>query len=431
MGIESIPVALLSSKPAVPMPSALQGTGQPATERPTEDKTSKEFRNLLNGLHAGAQNTTERMPPPAEGDLADVAADGKKSQKTSPLETPAAAPDAASVMAGYWVPVPVPVPVPQATPAASVPGVSDALGAATGSSEVVAQTAPMAEGVGLAGPVAGSGVPDARTQAVHLANYASVFEQIQSRLAASGGSGAVAAAAQDAAGSGLNSLVKPVLGTAVADSRAAQLASVAAGGTWTLPVTQASALQAATDTAEALALAVNTTGDKQEAVPTGQAPEGGVGQNHFTPTVHFESAAASVDMQQPAPEAAVADQVSYWISQGIQNAELTFNGADSEPVQVRISLSGNEAHVEFLTDQLETRDLLTGAASHLEDLLHSEGMVLSGLSVGSSGTGGGNDRERRSPSETRKNTAQPAPEVEAVRATAPRGPTGRTVDLFV
>ncbi|MBC7683470.1 MAG: flagellar hook-length control protein FliK [Ferruginibacter sp.] len=176
---------------------------------------------------------------------------------------------------------------------------------------------------------------------------------------------------------------------------------------------------------------LSKTGDKGEGLSADKLPEGGVGQNHFTPTVHFESAAASVDAGQPAPEAAVADQVSYWISQGIQNAELTFNGADAQPVQVSISLSGNEAHVEFRTDQLETRDLLAGAASHLKDLLQSQGMVLSGVSVGSSGSGGSNARERRAPSEGRQNAAKSGGEVTAVRSAAPKGTSGRAVDLFV
>ena len=269
------------------------------------------------------------------------------------------------------------------------------------------------------------GPPAAGTQAVNLANYASVFEQIQSRLAA-GGSGA-----QDALGSGTKGLTKTGLGTVVADPRADPLATLASGGMWTLPVTEAAALRAATDATEAMQLAVPSTGDQRESLLADKLPEGGVGQNHFTPTVYFESAAASVDAGQPAPEAAVADQVSYWIAQGIQNAELTFDGADAQPVQVSISLSGNEAHVEFRTDQLETRDLLSGAAAHLKDLLQSQGMVLSGLSVGSSGAGGTHARERRAPSEGRQNRAPSAPEVAAVRPAAPKGASGRSVDLFV
>ena len=89
-----------------------------------------------------------------------------------------------------------------------------------------------------------------------------------------------------------------------------------------------------------------------------------------------------VDTAAVGPEMQVAEQVSYWISQDIQNAELTLDGLGKDPVEVSIRMHGNEAQVSFRTDELQTRDLLQGAASHLKELLQSEGLVLSGVSVG-------------------------------------------------
>ena len=433
MAIESVPAALVPTKAALLAPAAAPATGKPSAKNQAADKAAKDFRNLLEGLEAA-------VDAPADGALSvpEAAADGTGLGQEKPLAVaePTGASttsaDAATWMATYLPLVPVPVATPVAS--AAVTALSAAMGAvpATGTPEaalkpdVVGVPDAKAAPASLAATSASSAatpavVPDARTQSISLANYASVFEQIQSRLAA-GASGA-----QEGAGSGSKGLAKPVLGTAAADARADQVASAARGGGWTLPVTEAAALRASTGATEA----VRETADLREGLATDKAPEGSVGQNHFTPTVHFESATASVDASQPAPEAAVADQVSYWISQGIQNAELTFDGADAQPVQVSISLSGNEAHVEFRTDQLETRDLLTGSAAHLKDLLQSEGMVLSGLSVGSSGAGGTNARERRAPTEERQNTSRAAPEVAAVRPTAPKGSSGRSVDLFV
>ena len=194
-----------------------------------------------------------------------------------------------------------------------------------------------------------------------------------------------------------------------------------------LPVVEPSAMQVVTETTEALKLASVDT----KVGEAGKSSEGGHALQHFTPTVQFESASKSVDLSQASPERAVADQVSYWISQGVQNAELTFNGGDSQPVEVHISLSGNEAHVAFRSDQAETREFLTGASGHLKDLLQSEGMVLSGMSVGSSGAENTGARERRAPSETvQSNTRQAREEVVTRPVALPRG-SGRAVDLFV
>ncbi|WP_295954409.1 flagellar hook-length control protein FliK [Rhodoferax sp.] len=428
MAIESVPIALAPTKPVPPAPSASQGTGKPTAESKAADKSTQEFRDLLEGLDTDTEVPTDGALLAPDATAADQGPSLKKpvgANKSTATGTTSA--DAATWMAAYLPPVPAPLAVPVSTAAASgASGTTDALQGTGPLAALKSDAAGAASNAAAAANAAlPSVVPDARTQSASLANYASVFEQIQSRLAAAGNG------AQDTAGQGSKGLAKPVLGTAAADARADQVATMASGGVWTMPVTGATALQAATDATEAMQLAIRETSDEREGLVVDKAPEGGISHSHFTPTVHFESAAASVDTSQPAPEAAVADQVSYWISQGIQNAELTFDGVDAQPVQVSISLSGNEAHVAFRTDQLETRDLLTGAAAHLKDLLQSQGMVLSGLSVGSSGAGGTNARERRAPSEGRQNTARSAPEVAAVRPTAPKGTSGRAVDLFV
>nr|WP_315207496.1 flagellar hook-length control protein FliK [uncultured Albidiferax sp.] len=436
MAIESVPVALVPTKAAAPV--AGPGTGKPAAKNQAADKAAKDFRNLLEGLETAVDTPADGSVPAPEATAADATGLGQEKplDVAEPTAMGSTSADAATWMAAYLPPVPVPLATPAASAAVLAP--STATDAVQTTHSPVAALKPDAVRVAdtKAAPAslatstatnttAPAAVPDARTQSISLANYASVFEQIQSRLAASG------TAAQEGAGSGSKGLAKPVLGTAAADARAEQVASVARGSVWTLPVTEAAALRASTGSTEAMQWALRETADPREGLVADKLPEGSVGQNHFTPTVHFESATASVDVSQPAPEAAVADQVSYWISQGIQNAELTFEGTDAQPVQVSISLSGNEAHVEFRTDQVETRDLLTGSAAHLKDLLQSEGMVLSGLSVGSSGAGGTNARERRAPSEAPQKTARPGPEVAAVRPTAPQGSSGRSVDLFV
>lgn len=88
------------------------------------------------------------------------------------------------------------------------------------------------------------------------------------------------------------------------------------------------------------------------------------------------------DAQYRNPEDVVAEQVSYWINQKRQGAELTLDGGQGQPVAVSISMNGNEAHVVFRSDQAATREMLNGALPELKSLLQSEGLILSGVSVG-------------------------------------------------
>lgn len=135
----------------------------------------------------------------------------------------------------------------------------------------------------------------------------------------------------------------------------------------------------------------------------------------------------------PTTEMRVAEQVSYWIGRGAQNAELEVDGLGEGPVKVSIELQGQEARVEFRADQAQTRQVLQDSMPHLRELLEQEGLVLSGMSIGSSGAenGQGQSSEGR-PGQRQGQVA--LTEVPALaRATANRAAplSGRSVDLFV
>lgn len=132
-------------------------------------------------------------------------------------------------------------------------------------------------------------------------------------------------------------------------------------------------------------------------------------------------------------EVYVAEQVKYWISNDVQNAEMKLDGIGKNPVEVSISMQGNEAHVAFRTDELQAREALENASLHLKDLLQREGLVLSGVSVGTAGAGAGDSgaQDRKSRQGARVATvasAQPAP---AMNASSSGRVTGRALDLFV
>ena len=148
-----------------------------------------------------------------------------------------------------------------------------------------------------------------------------------------------------------------------------------------------------------------------------------------------EFSQSGVSATAPLPEMQVAEQVTYWVSQNVQNAELTLDGLGQVPVEVSISVQGKEAQITFRTDEAATRSVLEGASAHLKDMLQREGMFLTGVSVGTSGSGGdANAGERRSRQSARQGwvASQPvtaAPIQEAGRRVGTVA--GRSVDLFV
>lgn len=147
----------------------------------------------------------------------------------------------------------------------------------------------------------------------------------------------------------------------------------------------------------------------------------------------LDGASMFADPTQVGAEEYVTDQVAYWVNQKTQNAELTLD-RDGQPVEVSVSLSGNEAHVTFRSDQSETRELLDRSMAQLSDLLRSEGLVLSGMSVGTSARDGAGANDADQPrNRDGARQAQVVSSAPAGSVTEPRvgGATDRSVDVFV
>ncbi len=130
-------------------------------------------------------------------------------------------------------------------------------------------------------------------------------------------------------------------------------------------------------------------------------------------------------------EALVAEKVSYWISNNVQNAEMKLDGIGERPVEVSIRMQGNEAHVSFRTDELQTRAALENAGVHLKDLLQREGLVLSGVSVGTAGTGDSGAQDRKSRQGARQATVAALQPVRADSHAMSGRVTSTGLDLFV
>ena len=132
-------------------------------------------------------------------------------------------------------------------------------------------------------------------------------------------------------------------------------------------------------------------------------------------------------------EDVVTEQASYWVSESLQNAELTVTH-DGMPVEVSVSLSGKEAHVAFRSDESRTRDLLDASQDQLRDMLGNEGMVLSGVTVGESGARQASGEGAASPrGRASGRVGVPVPVSEGAKdaRTKPAVLTDSAVDVFV
>lgn len=174
--------------------------------------------------------------------------------------------------------------------------------------------------------------------------------------------------------------------------------------------------------------------EKAVAKQVGGASDGAWGTQALFATARVETPTAVVNAALPSPEILVAEQVSYWASHDVQNAELKLDGFGKDAVEVSIALRGNEAHVAFRTDQAATRDLLEATVPHLEEMLKTEGLLLSGVSVGASGQQDGRGTQDRQPrfSENARQMRITVPDPVSTQSVSREvRNSGKTVDLFV
>lgn len=169
---------------------------------------------------------------------------------------------------------------------------------------------------------------------------------------------------------------------------------------------------------------------KSSVLMSGYGVEGAWGQHALQAGQHVDAPPVVADPAALSLESMVADAVSYWVTQGVQNAQLKLDGFGGESVDVSISLKGDEAHIGFRTDQPEIRQMLEGAVAELKELLANEGLMLSGVSVGASGQeGAGPQEQRHRPGVRQANiVATEAAPMEKPRSA--NSSVGRTVDLF-
>lgn len=104
-------------------------------------------------------------------------------------------------------------------------------------------------------------------------------------------------------------------------------------------------------------------------------------------SARHETATLSTPLYAPEFAQKLADQVSLWVGQarndGPMTAELHLNPAEMGPINVKISLDGSAAHVDFAAAAQETRQAIESSLSMLSAALNEAGLSLSGGGVSS------------------------------------------------
>lgn len=169
---------------------------------------------------------------------------------------------------------------------------------------------------------------------------------------------------------------------------------------------------------------------KASVFTSGYGAEGAWGQHTVQAGNRMDAPPVMANFAALSLESKVADTVSYWVTQGVQNAQLKLDGFGGESVDVSISLKGDEAHIGFRTDQPEIRQMLEGAVAELKELLANEGLMLSGVSVGASGQEGAGPQEQRHRPGVRQANIVATEAAPTEKPRSANSSVGRTVDLF-
>jgi hypothetical protein len=140
------------------------------------------------------------------------------------------------------------------------------------------------------------------------------------------------------------------------------------------------------------------------------------------------TATLPVPVDSPEFAAAFGVQVSVFVREGVQQAELYLNPAETGPVSIAITVEGSQARVEFGADLAATRQAIEDGLPALASALRDAGFTLAGGGVaqhsrsGGSGPGGdeaaGRGRDDRRAIRSGEALAAPAVQRASVRVAA-------------
>lgn len=113
----------------------------------------------------------------------------------------------------------------------------------------------------------------------------------------------------------------------------------------------------------------------------------GVGLNEANGAVRHETATLQTPVDSPEFAQALAEKVNMWVGSaredGAITAELHLNPAEMGPINVKISLDGQNAQVDFAAAALETRKAIEASLPMLSSALSDVGLNMTGGDVSS------------------------------------------------
>lgn len=99
---------------------------------------------------------------------------------------------------------------------------------------------------------------------------------------------------------------------------------------------------------------------------------------------------------QPGGESRLAEQVKWCVQSGLETAEMKLHPPSLGTLDVRVTMEGDKASVQFVSPHPIVREVLEAAMPRLRDALAQEGVSLSGFSVSDQAAGGGSESGQRS-----------------------------------
>ncbi len=93
------------------------------------------------------------------------------------------------------------------------------------------------------------------------------------------------------------------------------------------------------------------------------------------------STVINVPVGQPQWNAAVSEKVMWMASQNLQEAEIHLDPPELGPMQVRVSVANEQAHVSFVVHHSAVRDALDQGAVRLREMFAEEGLDLGSVDV--------------------------------------------------
>ncbi|MEO6420537.1 MAG: flagellar hook-length control protein FliK [Polyangiaceae bacterium] len=119
-----------------------------------------------------------------------------------------------------------------------------------------------------------------------------------------------------------------------------------------------------------------------------------------------QAATLPVPVDSPEFAAAFGVQVSVFVREGVQHAELHLNPVETGPVSIAITLEGTQAHVEFGADLAATREAIENGLPALASALRDAGFTLAGGGVAQHSRSGGGHPHEDAPGGSGRRTAR-------------------------